>query len=352
MCLITSHLQPFTASKDFKAYKVILKIDNGDGTYSYKSPFRYSNIDFQDNSSVTVEIPQSSKRTYSTYNYGSKLSVGSGFLHGLLNTEEYSNYNPGKHTIIEVKIPQGANYYISDDLTEICADKMIYTTTEVDDATNAKVDSNTLKEIVQPLIDEVDNKQIPSVNYAYGEDVTITSENNDVTLKITNTDKTINTFSLLTSQINEETYKWIEANSNAEADLGKLLSRQEGQAQAVIKPVTAYVKAKTYLNGFEDCDAIKDSDINIKNFPALDFAMTTQNGYLPSIGELTTTLKYQLYINAKLANAGSDKRVKNHIYWSSTFYNNSTIYTFNTSYFSMNTHHKSVQNYVLPFKRI
>ena len=125
---------------------------------------------------------------------------------------------------------------------------------------------------------------------------------------------------------------------------GRVIANEDEEKRII--PITSYDKAKKYFDGKDDTDKMKEG-IN-EEFYALNTAIDA-GGYLPSSGELSNVLKYQLYINAELAKGGSKIRIKDNNFWTSTFYNSKKLYTFNTNYLAINTLDKGKLAFVLPF---
>lgn len=265
---------------------------------------------------------------------------GGGYYHSLIDVENYPNYNPDTHVILRATIPSGSQYYISDDLVSICSDKI------------------TIEKEISEIPDKADLELILNPVKA-PEGVTIEkSGENDIKISLTvKNDKDEDeekTFTLLTSALSKQeptdtsngTKEWCKATFENQEKINDFISNKNPEKRIV--PVTSYNTAKKYFDGQKDTDKMKDGISD--EFYALKTAIDA-GGYLPSSGELSNVLKYQLYINATLAKGGSDIRIKDNNFWTSTFYNSRKLYTFNTSYLALNTLDKGKLAFTLPFKQ-
>lgn len=109
MCLITKQTEPFIADKEIAVYKVLER--NNTSPFLY---FRYKHG--KNKAEKEKEI-----RYVAPYNF-----IEGGFLHAYTTRKMASSENPLRWKVRKMYVPVGAEYYISEDGTEICATAMVW----------------------------------------------------------------------------------------------------------------------------------------------------------------------------------------------------------------------------------
>ena len=111
MCLITKQTEPFIADKEIAVYKILER--NNTSPFLY---FRYKHG--KNKAEKEKEI-----RYVAPYNF-----IDGGFLHAYTTWKMAAIENPLNWKVRKMYIPVGAEYYISEDGTEICTPELVWKT--------------------------------------------------------------------------------------------------------------------------------------------------------------------------------------------------------------------------------
>ena len=118
MCLLTFQKKEFVADKEMPVYKIL-----GKDNFSPFASFLYKRGTNKPEGIRVIEHIGPNKNCKTIYG---------GFLHAFTNrlfAETHIGTFPGKKTrdkIVKMYVPVGAEYYISEDGTEICATAMVW----------------------------------------------------------------------------------------------------------------------------------------------------------------------------------------------------------------------------------
>lgn len=133
MCLITNRAKPVVAKTDIYCIKELEQRGKG-----YRTPYQETPV------KLDVLIETKGKDTSELGKY-EKRSIGAGFIHAHTGLTSYGGF-------IAV-IPAGTEYYLQDDFCDICAKKMIITSTKTSDGNKAASPEN-IRNMVLPLLEE------------------------------------------------------------------------------------------------------------------------------------------------------------------------------------------------------
>lgn len=309
MCLITKNLKPFIAKEDIKVFKILTKTDT-DGEYS--TPYQEVKVKLGTTMKPEEEV------NFTEGNYGEKncgLYITIGFIHAVLDTSKYVSY-PYDKVAIEAYIPKGTEFYIGDNLNEICA-KELYLTENVYPALSGLPYSEQKKLIKEYIIDEYVSKENVSIGwfctsdkkFIHPYDVNENNKNNIIGIVCGESNNEWQVMSL-----KQSTKQWAKTwNSDSVkglvqcTDVESSLNDMDGKHNTEM-----IIKDERYKDGF---------------FPAAKWCLEyktkgTKKGdwYLPSCGELWHNMLRNIFIlNAvmKYSSVGVELDTL-YIYWSST----------------------------------
>ena len=309
MCLITKNLKPFIAKEDIKVFKILTKTDT-DGEYS--TPYQEVRVKLGTTMKSEEEV------NFTEGNCGEKncgLYITIGFIHAVLDTSKYVSY-PYDKVAIEAYIPKGTEFYIGDNLNEICA-KELYLTENVYPALSGLPYSEQKKLIKEYIIDEYVSKENVSIGwfctsdkkFIHPYDVNENNKNNIIGIVCGESNNEWQVMSL-----KQSTEQWAKTwNSDSVkglvqcTDVESSLNDMDGKHNTEM-----IIKDERYKDGF---------------FPAAKWCLEyrtkgTKKGdwYLPSCGELWHNMLRNIFIlNAvmKYSSVGVELDTL-YIYWSST----------------------------------
>lgn len=145
MCLFTVMPKPFVAKKDIVCYKYLKR---GLVFCEYFTPYQGTKVELG-----KEIIPEDTRDKGYGYEYGTmlKYAITDGFIHAAL-TRNVAAINSS--VAVKAIIPEGTEFYINDNVTEICAKKLLLTE-EVLDLTEVPYYSDVLDEILCDYFDEI-----------------------------------------------------------------------------------------------------------------------------------------------------------------------------------------------------
>lgn len=309
MCLITKNLKPFIAKEDIKVFKILTKTDT-DGEYS--TPYQEVRVKLGTTMKPEEEV------NFTEGNYGEKncgLYITIGFIHAVLDTSKYVSY-PYDKVAIEAYIPKGTEFYIGDNLNEICA-KELYLTENVYPALSGLPYSEQKKLIKEYIIDEYVNKENVSIGWF------CTSDKKFIHPYDVNENNKNNIIGIVCGESNNE---WqVMSLKQSTKQWAKIWNSDS---------VKGLVQCTDVENSLNDMDGKHNTEMIIKDerykdgfFPAAKWCLEyrtkgTKKGdwYLPSCGELWHNMLRNIFIlNAvmKYSSVGVELDTL-YIYWSST----------------------------------
>lgn len=159
MCLYTKNIKSFIAKKDIKVIKVLRKTKDG-----YFTPYHFEKVNLNSLLKPNKEI------NYNKGNYGINedfLRIGEGFIHATLDTIKDNVYMLNDKLIsIEAYIPKGTEFYIDEDINNICSKELFITENTCDPNLN----NRELQEIYSYIFERYINTEYISIGYFYTSD--------------------------------------------------------------------------------------------------------------------------------------------------------------------------------------
>lgn len=309
MCLTTKNLKPFIAKEDIKVFKILIKTDG-----EYSTPYQ----------KVTVKLGTTMKPkeevNFTKGNCGEKncgLYIEGGFIHAVLDASKYEDILDDK-VAVEAYIPKGTEFYIDDNLNEICAKELRLTENEYP-VLSGLPDGEQKKLIKEYIIDKyVDRDNVSTgwlctsdKKFIHPYDVNENNKNNIIGIVCGKSNNGWHVMSLEQSTErwaetwNSDSVKGLEQCTDAESALNNMDGKHNTEMIA---------KDERYKDGF---------------FPAAKWCLEyetkgTKKGdwYLPACGELWHNMLRNIFIlNAvmKCSSVGVELGT-NDFYWSSTEY--------------------------------
>ena len=156
MCLYTKNIKSFIAKKDIKVIKVLRKTKD-----EYFTSYHFEKVNLNSLLKHNKEI------NYNKGNYGINgdfLRIGEGFIHATLDAIKDNVYMLNDKLIsIEAYIPKGTEFYIDEDINNICSKELFITENTCDPNLN----NRELHEIYSYILERYINTEYISIGYFY-----------------------------------------------------------------------------------------------------------------------------------------------------------------------------------------
>ena len=342
MCLATKNLKPFIAKEDIKVFKILTKRDG-----EYSTPYQQVKVKLGTTMKPKEEV------NFTEGNCGEKncgLYITRGFIHAVLDASKYVDY-PHDKVAIEAYIPKGTEFYIGDNLNEICTKELYLTENEY--PVLSGIPYSEQKELIKEyIIDEYVSKENVSIGwfctsdkkFIHPYDVNENNKNNIIGIVC---GKSNNEWQVMS--LKQSTEQWAKTwNSDS---------------------VKGLVQCRDVESSLNDMDGKHNTEMIIKDerykdgfFPAAKWCLEyktkgTKKGdwYLPSCGELWHNMLRNIFIlNAvmKYSSVGVELDTC-YIYWSSTESSSYYARTVSTGSGCVNLdYNKNNNNYVRAWLRV
>ena len=342
MCLATKNLKPFIAKEDIKVFKILTKRDG-----EYSTPYQQVKVKLGTTMKPKEEV------NFTEGNCGEKncgLYITRGFIHAVLDASKYVDY-PHDKVAIEAYIPKGTEFYIGDNLNEICTKELYLTENEY--PVLSGIPYSEQKELIKEyIIDEYVSKENVSIGwfctsdkkFIHPYDVNENNKNNIIGIVCGESNNEWQVMSL-----KQSTEQWAKTwNSDS---------------------VKGLVQCRDVESSLNDMDGKHNTEMIIKDerykdgfFPAAKWCLEyktkgTKKGdwYLPSCGELWHNMLRNIFIlNAvmKYSSVGVELDTC-YIYWSSTESSSYYARTVSTGSGCVNLdYNKNNNNYVRAWLRV
>lgn len=321
MCLTTKNLKPFIAKEDIKVFKILIKTDG-----KYSTPYHKVKVKLGTTMKPEEEV------NFTEGNCGEKkcgLYIEGGFIHAVLDASKYVDY-PDDKVAIEAYIPKGTEFYIDDNLNEICTKELRLTENEYP-VLSGLPDSEQKELIKGYIIDEYVSRENVSIGWF------CTSDKKFIHPYDVNENNKNNIIGIVCGESNNE---W-QVMSLKQSSQQWAKTRYSNSVKELVQ-CTDVESALTDMDGKHNTEVIiKDERYEDGFLPAAKWCLEyktkgTKKGdwYLPSCGELWHNMLRNIFIlNAvmKYSSVGVELYTCDY-YWSSTEYsscNARTVHTLN-----------------------
>ncbi len=338
MCLSTG-IKKLITKEDIICYKVLTKNPNG----TYSTPYQRTNVELNKEmvaDDLSIE-----------YNNNRRNSVRGGFIHALLYAEDEHGGLSNKDIVFEAVIPSGTEFFVNDELSQICARKMFITDKVIKEPVKAKS-----IDIIMETIADAYPQNIEGDKVSIG-DFCMTDDNGNKTC-IHRSDYTPEKDGNIIGVVgffNEDGKPVVVSRDEVE----KKWCTLEHSMRPLINNAVSYETYEKSLNGKELTEnVLKSKEYKPTNYPMFKWISKyktkgTKSGdwYVGAIGELEKMFENTTQINLSLIMLKGATLLYRWL-WSSSEYDSSHAYRVYTNGGSVDANRKNYNYYVRAFLRV